>query len=179
MKYLIYLAALLVLAGFNVGIFRSLPLAGQVPNLLFLFVLCFVLEKKDYDFFFVAFFTGLFLDLYATGFFGGWTLGLLLVVVALHGFANWLTVVGLNWKSLGFVLTAALLLLNLELWLYGLVISRFNWSGSYVPLNAYVRAFLPQLLYDGLLLYPVYVYYNLIMRWVENLSLKRRGIVRR
>lgn len=62
-KYLIYFFAIVALLVLNLGLFNNLQIKGQIPNLLFLFSLCFALEKKSFDFFFVAFVSGLFLDL--------------------------------------------------------------------------------------------------------------------
>src|SRR3989344_6272424 len=94
MKYLIYLISIIVLLGLNLGLFNNFQINGQIPNLLFLFCLCFSLEKSakggsasggiDYDFFFVSFISGLFLDFYSTSFFGGFTLAFLCLSFLLH-----------------------------------------------------------------------------------------------
>ena len=49
MKYLIYLIAIIFLLSLNLGLFNHLEIKGQIPNLLFLFTLCCILEKENYD----------------------------------------------------------------------------------------------------------------------------------
>lgn len=175
MKYLIYLFALIILLGINLGLFNNLQIRGQMPNLLFLLALYFALEKKDFDFFFVSLVSGLFLDFYSGGFFGGFTLGLLAVSLGLHIFASSLFVFELNWKTLSLALFFSLGLFNFLLWLYGLLVYKFNWTNEYVTFKIFLAAFPPSLIYNLLLLYPMYFCFNFLRRVVDGLSLKRRG----
>jgi cell shape-determining protein MreD len=88
MKYLIYLFAIIILLAVNIGLFNNLQIKGQIPNLLFLMTLFFVLEKKSYDFFFISMVSGLFLDFFSTSFFGSFTVALLTLSLLLHFFVG-------------------------------------------------------------------------------------------
>src|SRR3989344_3299474 len=104
MKYFIYLLSVIILLGLNLGIFGQFPIFGQIPNLLFLLVIFFALEKRSYDFFFVGFVCGLFLDFFSANYFGSFTLSFLAVGLAMHVFAGSFIGVELNWKVLGLIL---------------------------------------------------------------------------
>jgi rod shape-determining protein MreD len=175
MKYLIYLVAIIILAGVNVGLFNNLQLFGQIPNLLLLFTICAALEKNNYDFFFIALVSGIFLDFYSASFFGSFTIGLLLVALFLNFLVNTFVVLELNWKSLSLLVLASLVFLDFFLWSYGLLAYRLNWSVDFVSLKAYSGSFFSALIYNWLLLYPTYVFYTFTRRLVDNLSLRRRG----
>lgn len=177
MKYLIYLIAIIMLIGINLGVFGNLQIKSQIPNLLLLFTLCASLEKKDFDFFFIAFFCGLFLDFYSASFFGSFTFGFLLVALALNFLANRLVMLELNWKSLTLMLLASMLVLNLFLWGYGLLAYKFNLARDFLSFKTFAGAFLVIFLYNLLLLYPVYLFYTFLKRIIDSLSRKNRSVV--
>ncbi len=178
MKYLIYLFVIVLLLGLNLGLFNNLQIRSQIPNLLFLLVLCFALGKKDYDCFFLAFACGLFLDVFSTGFFGGFTLAFLFLCLCLQLFVNNLLVFELNWKtvSLGFIFSFAFL--NLFLWLYGLTAFKLGLATDYNGSKDFLGAFTPGLIYNWLFLYPLYAATDFLKRVVENLNIRSRGVVR-
>ena len=178
MKYLIYIVAIIFLVGLNLGLFNNLQFFGQIPNLPLLFTLFAALEKKDYDFFFVAFICGIFLDFYSASFFGSFTISLLLVALCLHILANTLALFELNWKSLGLILLAALVLLDLFSWAYGFAAYRFNWAPDFISFRSFVGAYPATFIYNLLLLYPTLLFYNFVKKFIDNLSVRRRGVVR-
>lgn len=178
MKYFIYTLAIIILIGLNLGLFNNLQINNQIPNLLLLLTLYFSLEKDSYDFFFIAFVSGLFLDFYSAGFFGGFTLAFLSLALLLHLLASNFVLLELNWKSLSLLLAASLVILNSLLWLYGLWVYKLNWAFGYTGLKTFASAFLPGLIYNWLLLYPMYLCYGLIKNLIENLTIRRRGLVR-
>jgi len=178
MKYLIYIIAVIILLGLNLGIFKSLQVYGQIPNLLFLFMLFFALEKQDYDFFFVAAVCGIFLDFYSAGFFGAYTLAFLTVGLCAHLFANNLLVLEINWKSLSLVLLASLIMFNLILWFFQFLAFKLGWSGQFAGIKVFSSEFPANFIYDWLLLYPVYLCFTFVRGFVQNLNVRRRGVVR-
>jgi cell shape-determining protein MreD len=178
MKYLIYLTAIVVLLGINIGLFNNLQIRGQIPNLLFLMSLFFVLGKNDFDFFFVSLAAGLFLDFLSAGFFGIYTLTFLLLSLGIYFFVNNLVVVELNWKSLSLALVFCLLVFNILVWFFGLASFKFGWAGNYTNLKVYMDSFPASLFYNWLLLYPMYLASNSLKILVENLTMRRRGIIR-
>jgi len=178
MKYPIYLIAIIILLGVNLGLFNSLQIQSQIPNLLFLLTLFFALEKKDYDFFFIALISGLFLDFYSGSFFGGFTLALLAVSLCAYLFATNVLVVEINWKTLSLALLAALVFLNLIIWAYQLAAFKLGLSFQYTGIKIFVSKFLVGFLYNWLLLYPVYMIFTFLHKFVDNLSIRRRGVIR-
>jgi rod shape-determining protein MreD len=178
MKYLVYLFAIFLLLSLNLGLFNNLQIKGQIPDLLFLMVLYFALEKEGYDFFFIALVSGLILDFYSSGFFGAYALAFLVLAFSLHIFAANMVVVELNWKTLSVALIFCLLALNIFIWLYGLLALKLNFTGTHSGFKLYISGFPYSLFYNWLLLYPVYLFSGALKRFVDNLSLKRRGVVR-
>ncbi len=175
MKYFIYFIIIIGLIGFNIGLFNNLQIYGQIPNLLLLFSIYLCLEKKDFDFFFVAFFSGLLLDFFATNFFGGYTLSFLVVVFCLYLLINNLLVFELNWQVLSLLLLGSLLLMNSVLWLYGLLVFKLGLSSEYIGIKIYAAGILPEFFYNWIVLYPMYLFSDFVKKFIENLSAKRRG----
>jgi cell shape-determining protein MreD len=178
MKYLIYLIAIIILLGVNLGLFNNLQIQSQIPNLLFLLTLFFALEKKDYDFFFIALISGIFLDFFSAGFFGGFTLAFLAVAFGAHLVAANLLVAELNWKTLSLALLGALVFFNLTLWAYGLAAFKLSFSLQYIGIKIFTSRFLASFFYNWLLLYPVYLFFTFLHNFVDNLNIRRRGVVR-
>lgn len=160
------------------GLFGQMPIAKQVPNLLFLFTIFFALEKKGYDFYFIAFISGLLLDFFYTGFFGSFTLAFLISSSCLHLLSDTFIVFELNWKSLSGLLFGALAVAYLVVWLYGLMVYKFNWTHDFESFSLFSRYFLINFLYNWALLYPMYIVYTLLKQGVDSLTIRRRGIVR-
>jgi cell shape-determining protein MreD len=177
MKYLFYLFTIIVLLGFNLGLFSSLQVGGQIPNLLLLLTIYFSLEKKNYDFFFVAFVSGVFLDFYSAGFFGAFTLAFLIFAFLIHLVVNNFIVLEINWKSLSLLLLGSLLVMNLILWVYGLIVFKLNWVPDYESLKIYMSKFFVSFAYNWLLLYPVYLLFGYLKNFIDNFTVRRRGIV--
>jgi len=176
MKYLIYLITIIFLVGLNLGLFNNLQLFGQIPNLPFLFTLCASLEKKSYDYFFVAFISGVLLDFYSTSFFGSFTISLLLVALCLQALANIVAVFELNWKSLSLLLISAMVLLNLFYWSYAFAAYKFHWALDFIAFRSVTAAFLPSFFYNLIFLYPMFLLYNFVKKIIDNLSLRRTRI---
>lgn len=178
MKYLIYLIAVIVLLGVNLGLFSNLRIQSQIPNLLFLLTLFFALEKKDYDFFYIAFFSGLFLDFYSGSFFGGFTLAFLVVFLCVNLFVTNVLVVDLNSRTLSLALLAALVFVNLIIWAYQLAAFKLNLSPQYIGIQIFTSRFLVSFLYNLAFLYPVYLFFTYLRNLVDKLSIHRRGIIK-
>lgn len=178
MKYFFYFLAIFFLLAINIGFFGIFPIGRQVPNLLFLFVVIFALDKKNLDFFFVATLGGILLDFYSTSFFGGWTLGFLLAGAFIYSLSENFIFLELNWKTFTFLLFGGLVVLNFILWLYGLLTFKFGWTVSYIELNTFTHEFFTSFLYNWLLLYPMYIFCNWLKDLIENFTIRSRGVVK-
>lgn len=178
MKYLIYLIAIICLLGINIGFFSNWSVYWQIPNLLFLFSLCFVLDNEGFDFVFVSFISGLFLDFFSADFFGGFTLSLLVISFIIYLFINNVVNIQVRFRSLAISVFVALVLNALILWFYGLVIYKLNLSQSHILFKTYMVNLPSQLFYSLILIYPVYFLASNLREFVDNLIVRRRGIVR-
>jgi rod shape-determining protein MreD len=178
MKYFIYITSIIILLGINLGLFGNLQLFSQIPNLLLLFTLCASLDKKKHDFFFIAFTCGIFLDFFSASFFGGFTFSLLLIALVLSFLSNTLVVLELNWKSLSLLLFGTLVMINLTLWVYGFFAYRFHLSGDFNNFKTFSSTFVINFLYNWLLLYPIFIYYNYVRKIIDGFEIRGRGVVR-
>lgn len=179
MKYFIYLLAIIILLGVNLGLFSGLKIQGQLPNLLFLLTVCFAMIKQDgEDYLFVAFVAGLFLDFYSTRFFGSFTLALLLLALFLRQLMSNILALALNWKILSLAVVFSWTALNILLWFYALLAAKFNWIGYSADFKTIFSALPAGLFYNLLLLYPVYLLANFLKKLIVDLSFKGRGVIR-
>jgi len=178
MKYLLYLLAIIILVGINIGLFNNLQIGGQIPNLLLLLVLYFSLDKDSYDFFFLAFVSGIFLDFYSADAFGAFTLAFLLVAISARILSSRVVVLEANWKYLTLLLLGSLLCFDLVVWLYGLAAYSLGLSLGYVSIRAFTASLIPGFFYNWLLLYPMYMLYDFLKNLIDGLTIRRRGIIR-
>lgn len=175
-KYLIYTIAIILLFGINLGLFGNLSVFGQVPNLLFLLMIYFALEKKELDFFYIAFLSGLFLDFFSVHFFGGYTLSFLVLSAVLYSLTQNFILQDLNWKFLIGVLLGSMAVLQIFLWCYASAVAVMHLSAEPESLGVYFNNFVWNFLYNLLLFYPVYFYYGYLRKLVDLLTVKRRGM---
>jgi rod shape-determining protein MreD len=178
MKYLVYFFTIIILLGLNLGLFNSWQIGGQFPNFLLLLTIFFALEKKDFDFYFIAFFSGLFLDFYYTGFFGAYTFSLITIALGLHLLANRFLVLELNWKSLTLLLLGSLIVFNFLLFVYGFITYKIGLSGEYENIKAFSGSFPQSFFYNWLLLYPMYLFSQGLKNFIDNWTVRSRGIIR-
>ena len=178
MKYLIYLLAIILLLGLNIGLFNNLQFYGQAPNLLMLMIIFLALDKDDLSFFPVVFVAGLFMDAFSANFFGGWTLSFLILALLLNFLSSRLMVFELNWKSLTLLVCGAWFLLNFCLWVYGFFIFKANLMPDYTGIKIFYGNFLPGLIYNWLFIYPMYLFVNFLKTLVRNFTIHSRGVVR-
>lgn len=178
MKYFIYIFSILILLGINLGLFGYLPFYDQVPNLLLLLLIFYAIEKKNFDFFFIAFFSGVLLDFFSASFFGGFTLAFLVMAAIENLLSRIFIVFELNWKSLAILLFGSQIMFNIFLWLYYFCSYKLGWTPESPDLAVYLRGFLFSYIYNLILAYPVYLYYLYTKRAIDNLTLIRRGVVK-
>ncbi len=80
-KFLVYFFTFSVLLALNV----VLPKAGaSAPNLLFLLVIIFAFRQDSSEYLWLAFFSGLLLDIYSSTFFGTYTLSFLFLALIIN-----------------------------------------------------------------------------------------------
>ena len=173
MKYLLYTIAIILLLAINVGLFGLFPLYGAVPNLLFLFLLFFSLNKRIYDYFFIAFLAGMFLDFYAATAVGSFIFSFLFLAFVLHEVVEKVAVFEVDWKLQIALMAASLQLLDLLLWLYNFLAFKFGWSVIAVSLRVLEGGFAPQFIYNLILFYPMYLLYENIQNLLQRLASRK------
>ncbi|MDR3642153.1 MAG: hypothetical protein P4L74_00820 [Candidatus Doudnabacteria bacterium] len=178
MKYFIYILAIIILLGVNIGLFGNLPIRGQSPNLLLLLTVYFSVDKSSYDFYFIAFACGLFLDCFSASFFGGWTFGFLILALALHTLSSQLLVLELNWKSLALLVFGSFSLVSFCLWFYTWAALKAGAPGYGLGFNPSLADFVPALIYNLLLLYPMYFIYYRLKALIADFTIRSRGVVK-
>lgn len=178
MKYVIYLIVLFVLFSLNLGLFDNLEIKNQIPNLLFLFSILFALDADSHDFYFISLVSGLLLDFFSTGFFGAYTLAMILVSFFAYLFTNKITVMEFKLKNLIIFLAVSLALFQLVVWFFNFIVFKFNFAPIYTDFSIYLSSFLVIYLYNLLFLYPVFLLYSFVKNFVTNLNIKQRGIIR-
>ena len=62
-----------------------------------------------------------------------------------------------------FVLIVGIILENLFLWFYGFLAFKFGWTEDYNFLAAYFSNFIVSIIYNGVLVYPVFLYFNFVV----------------
>ncbi len=80
-KYVVYFLILIALASINM-VFP--PIYGAVPNFLFLFVIFYAFHQDKTTFLWLAFWSGIILDMSSGFFFGSWTISFLLVALIVN-----------------------------------------------------------------------------------------------
>lgn len=138
----------------------------------------FVLDKKDYDFFFIAFISGIYLDFFSAHFFGAFTFSLLFLSSILHIVTQNFIIRELNWKFVVGLLLSSLAVFRVFLWIYAIAVSVMHLSQPTEAINVYFNGFFWSFVYNLLLLYPVYLFYRYLKKLTDNFTVKRRSLVR-
>lgn len=170
MKYLLYMVAVVVLLGINVGVFPSLKLMYGMPNLLMLFVMVLSLEVGDRDYLPVAFAAGLFLDFYSGVPVGGFALAFMLLGLIMQAVSSRYLVLELNWKNLLAFMAASYVFTHTFIWLYSTLLHRFGLTQVVVEFPVLWQKLLPELLYNALLLFPIYWLAELLKTAIARLT---------
>jgi rod shape-determining protein MreD len=177
MKYLIYTLAIVFLIGLNFGLFGFLQVKGIMPNLLFLFVLCASLERRQSeDFLFVSLLSGLFLDVYSGVFFGSFTVTFLVLSMLIQLLLNNFLALELTWKFILIMFLAGFVFLNFSLWLYMGLAYKLKLVKFYFEPFSPSAKFVWELAFNFILLYPMVWFTAKIKNAVAYLKLQRHKV---
>ncbi|PIR96628.1 MAG: hypothetical protein COT92_00025 [Candidatus Doudnabacteria bacterium CG10_big_fil_rev_8_21_14_0_10_42_18] len=176
MKYIIYLLAIIFLAGVNVGVFSYFKILGVGPNLFLLFVFFAATEKYSDDYLFLAFISGVFLDFFTGAFFGTFTLPILFSSFLLRIImSNWVLLFEVNWKNLIILMTAFFTSVYIFAWLVSLATFKFGWNFQQIGFGVFTWKFVVVIIYNLLLLYPVYLFVLLLKKINRNFVPQNRN----
>lgn len=156
MKYLIYAIFLTVIFGVNISLAHIFNIKPLVPNLIFLVLLNFATSRTSYEFFFVATFCGLMLDLYSRAVPGSFTVPFLLVSYATHLLVSWFAVLEINWEFLLAAAAGGLLSVYCLIWLYCNAVFRLHLDGPVQTFYFGWQSYFREMAVDMLLVLPVY-----------------------
>lgn len=165
MKYPAYFFWLCLLVGVNFGIFSNLSFFGAVPNLFLLFVIFSAsLKESLFERLFIAFLSGLFVDYWNGGFFGGYTLVFLLLCLVLQALRSAFTLADMDWKYFALILLLSFVLSSLSLWLYNFIAFRLHWTEYYSSFFGLVKKWPAELFYNLVMLYPVKKFFGFVQK---------------
>jgi len=162
MKYLIYFFSIVFLLSLNIAVFPLLKIYGVMPNLLFLFVIIFSLESRSYDFLFIAFLSGIFLDFFSSLYIGSFTISLILLAFGLRFLVRNVVTLEINWKYLSIMLAVSLFLVMLFIWGYNNFFFRFKLSSIYINFKFLLGRFFIEFVYSWILLFPMRKFLNVV-----------------
>ncbi len=174
MKKLILFVSIIILFGLNIGIFPYLKIFGTVPNLLLLFLIFFVLEKKDNEIYFVAFFSGLFLDFTSGWLIGGYTFSLLFVAFILSFISYRLAIFKISLKSISLAIVFCLLVSKIVVLAFGFLAFKFNLWPVEVRVGLIRPEIFAEIFYNLLLAYPIYLFTRFIVELNSYFGVKIR-----
>ncbi len=174
MKYIIYLILIILLLALNVGFLSYIKIYGAAANLLLLLVILSALHKDIDNFIFIAAVSGIVLDVYTGVFFGSFALAFLFAALLIRLIVERIVVHELDWKYVFLVAMAAIVFTDLFVWQYNLAAWRFSLSDFAFSFSTIKRHILPELFYNALLLYPVYILVHLAMLGVLEFSRNRK-----
>ncbi len=167
MKYFVYILLLIVLCGLQAGLAQVVNIRGQTPQLLFLLVFVWSLDKNDRDYLFLTLGAGLFLDFYSGVPVGSITLPLLAISLLLHQLVENFLALELSPKLL------AALLLPAQAVFYVLYFFCLRWlPGSRLPvlipgLRFLAGNFVIAFAYNLLFLYPVFLLVEFVRSFIH------------
>jgi rod shape-determining protein MreD len=169
MKYPIYFIFICLLFGINLGLFSLFKIHGVAPNLLLLVVILFALEKNNLDFLFVSLISGLFLDFHTGLFLGSFSFGLLILSFAINILARNLAIFEIKKRHIFLTLVVSILFLDAFLFGYNFFAFKLGQVKMlYVSLPSFKARFLAEVIYNSILIFPVFW----AKEQVENLFLK-------
>jgi rod shape-determining protein MreD len=165
MRYIFYILAVVLLAGISLGVFSQFRLFGASPNLLLLFTLSLAVKQDNLDFYFIAFLAGIMLDVLTGAPLGSFATFFLVAGFVTHQlFANIIFYV-FNLKHLPLLVVVSVGVMPLWLWAYSRVLLGLHIAIAPISLRGMELQLLPSLVYNILLMYPVYWFASTLYRW--------------
>ncbi len=156
MKYLIYLLLIIVLCGVSVGLSPLINIRGQVPQLLFLLAFIWSLDRAGWDFLFVAFISGLFLDFYTGSFVGTFSMPLITVCLVFHFIIENFLALELSPKFLAALLLPAQILFGTVYFFYSWLLYKMHLWPILPDAKILAEGFIISFFYNLLFLYPIF-----------------------
>lgn len=178
MKYFIYIIFILLLLAVNTELARILSSAPFWVNLLLLPPVFFALEKKGFDFLFLALAGGLLLDSFNAAPFGAFTLSFILISGVLS-WAAWVFSAGeyeINWKFLSLAVIFAFVAAESLVRLFSGILP----ANEPISLSQAFSNFFPSIIYGSLaqltLFLPVYFMFRALERMLEKMENRRMTV---
>lgn len=173
MRITLLLIATIILFGIMGGLLPTLSVAGVVPNLVLLFVLCLAIEPNN-NFLLVAFVGGLLADMGTGAGLGTFTLGYMALGMLLHYIMNQFFFLQSGWKYLPIAVIGATVLLSVWSWAFTLLLVRFHLLPISVFAFPFSKHLIVQVVYSLIALYPIYNLTHALLHWLKRFEQKQR-----
>jgi len=170
MKYLFYTIAIILLIGIQIGLLPYIQFFTAAPNLLLLMVFVLAIQRDVDELFFVAFVGGLALDVYTGLYLGTFTLTFLFAALALYFAVTEFFVQELSWKYVFTGLLITVVCSSLLEYAYALFVFKAGLTGYPIPFTIVKLHLVPEIIYNSILLYPMYILVQLLKNVVEHFS---------
>lgn len=162
-KYLIYFLVLVALAAVNM-VFP--PIYGAVPNFLFLFVVFYSFHQDKTTFIWLAFWSGLILDLSSGFFFGSWTISFLLVALIVNYATKIFFATDVSRLFMVIVSAVAYLVLVGLLYLFNTLIANIGLIDQQIPLIYLQQKVWFDIILNFIFAIPIYLLTEYISRTI-------------
>lgn len=172
-RILTYFVSVILL--FSVNAF--FPALGAAPNLLFLFAILYAFKKDDSDFLWLAFFSGLIMDVFSGAMFGTYMLSFLMISFAVNYATRNFFSADPNIPVMFFVLLAANLFLVALIYLENSLAVRFGAVSSVLPGVFISKRTWIDIAFNLVLAFPVYLLTMLDDHIILQADKKHRGLL--
>ncbi len=170
MKWLLYILIIVIVVLINQTIFRLTDFGFFVPDLLLLFSLVVVWSLNNFDFLIFGILGGIWLEVFLGLPIGSLSLGLILVgSLAYLAINRWLFSEKPWQYFLGAVFLGTLLI-RIWLWLFTTFLFNMEFTNLVVGIDYVWRGFLPALLVNLLLIYPVFAIVEIFAKYLQSFA---------
>ncbi len=176
MKYFFYFIAIILLLSVDIGFFSHLKFFGVVPNLILVLLVVSALDRESLECFFIAVVGGIFLDFYSTSYFGSFSFAFLAVAGFLQILVNNFLVFDIDWKLGIAALVVSTVAVHLFIYTFNLIVISLGIGMGQTPYLLDKTQIISELIYNLLLLLPIYKLLDAIKYFLKSLFSRRRSI---
>ncbi len=170
MKWPIFALIVLLVVVIYQSLFRVIDLGLFVPDILLLLVLGSVWSFNNYDFIFFAVLGGVWMEIFAGLPIGALSLGLIIIGSIAYLVLNRWLFSEKPWQYFLGAVMLGTLVTKLWLWAYLNVLSNMDFIGVNVGIALVWRSFIPTLLVNLILIYPIFASMELLAKYLQNFS---------
>ncbi len=170
MKWLIYILITAAVIVIEQGLFRVVHLGAFAPDLFLLLTLATLWSSNNFDYLIFAVFGGLWLELVTGLPVGSISLGLVIVGTGSYWILHRWLFSEKPWQYFLLAVVVGTFVQNVWLCVYVAVLSIFSWTYMQLNFSIIMHRTLLSLLLNIILIYPVYIVIELIVRYLQTAS---------